>query len=141
MEKGKGLERKFYDIEKLLGGLIVFVDTFAEDDNEVLPFKLNEFNRLNIKYESVKEEIFTSLSDGEFKNFEGKITTCNEHIEKLEVRLKSLNLKYSKNSNVKLVQMRCLMLSNCALDYQNCCLHSLMGILKHGLFLKSNSKK
>ncbi|GFQ98603.1 hypothetical protein TNCT_271601 [Trichonephila clavata] len=86
MAKGKGLERKFSDTEKQLGRLIAFVDTFVEDDKEVLPFKLNQFERLNIKYESVKEEIFTSLSDEEFDNFDAKITTCNEHIEKLEVR-------------------------------------------------------
>ncbi|GFR26049.1 DUF1758 domain-containing protein [Trichonephila clavata] len=100
MAKGvKILERKFSDIEKQLSGFIAFVDTFVEDDKEVLSFKLSQFDRLNAKYESVKEEIFNSLSDGEFKNFDGKITTCNEHIEKLEVRLKSLNLKYSKNNN------------------------------------------
>ncbi|GFR19916.1 integrase catalytic domain-containing protein [Trichonephila clavata] len=99
MAKGvKILERKFSDIEKQLSGFIAFVDTFVEDDKEVLSFKLSQFDRLNAKYESVKEEIFT-LSDVEFKNFDGKITTCNEHIEKLEVRLKSLNLKYSKNNN------------------------------------------
>ncbi|GFR32400.1 DUF1758 domain-containing protein [Trichonephila clavata] len=95
----KILERKFCDIEKQLSGFIAFVDTFVEDDKEVLSFKLSQFDRLNAKYESVKEEIFTSLSDLEFNNFDGKITTCNEHIEKLEVRLKSLNLKYSKNNN------------------------------------------
>ncbi|GFR27625.1 integrase catalytic domain-containing protein [Trichonephila clavata] len=100
MAKGvKILERKFCDIEKRLSGFIAFVDTFVEDDKEVLSFKLSQFDRLNAKYESVKEEIFSSLSDGEFQNFDGKITTCNEHIEKLEVRLKSLNLKYSKNNN------------------------------------------
>ncbi|GFR18549.1 DUF1758 domain-containing protein [Trichonephila clavata] len=100
MAKGvKILERKFSDIEKQLSGFIAFVDTFVEDDKEVLSFKLSQFDRLNAKYESVKEEIFTSLSDLEFNNFDGKITTCNEHIEKLEVRLKSLNLKYSKNNN------------------------------------------
>ncbi|GFQ83066.1 integrase catalytic domain-containing protein [Trichonephila clavata] len=100
MAKGvKSLERKFSDIEKQLSGFIAFVDTFVEDDKEVLSFKLSQFDRLNAKYESVKEEIFTFLSDGEFNNFGGKITTCNEHIEKLEVRLKSLNLKYSKNNN------------------------------------------
>ncbi|GFR30072.1 DUF1758 domain-containing protein, partial [Trichonephila clavata] len=100
MAKGvKILERKLSDIEKQLSGFIAFVDTFVEDDKEVLSFKLSQFDRLNAKYESVKEEIFTSLSDGEFQNFDGKITTCNEHIEKLEVRLKSLNLKYSKNNN------------------------------------------
>ncbi|GFQ94131.1 integrase catalytic domain-containing protein [Trichonephila clavata] len=99
MAKGvKILERKFCDIEKQLSGFIAFVDTFVEDDKEVLSFKLSQFDRLNAKYESVKEEIFT-LSDIEFINFDGKITTCNEHIEKLEVRLKSLNLKYSKNNN------------------------------------------
>ncbi|GFR22721.1 hypothetical protein TNCT_458141 [Trichonephila clavata] len=99
MAKGvKILERKFSDIEKQLSGFIAFVDTFVEDDKEVLSFKLSQFDRLNGKYESVKEEIFT-LSDIEFKNFDGKINTCNEHIEKLEVRLKSLNLKYSKNNN------------------------------------------
>ncbi|GFR28973.1 integrase catalytic domain-containing protein [Trichonephila clavata] len=99
MAKGvKILERKFSDIEKQLSGFIAFVDTFVEDDKEVLSFKLSQFDRLNAKYESVKEEIST-LSDLEFKNFDGKTTTCNEHIEKLEVRLKSLNLKYSKNNN------------------------------------------
>ncbi|GFR15690.1 hypothetical protein TNCT_204931 [Trichonephila clavata] len=87
----KCLERKFSDIEKQLSGFIAFMDTFVEDDKEVLSFKLSQFDRLNAKYESVKEEIFTSLSDGEFNNFDGKITTCNKHIEKLEVRLKSLN--------------------------------------------------
>ncbi|GFQ71237.1 uncharacterized protein TNCT_657441 [Trichonephila clavata] len=82
MAKGvKILERKF-DIEKQLSGFIAFVDTFVEDDKEVLSFKLSQFDRLNAKYESVKEEIFT-LSDIEFQNFDGKITTCNEHIEKL----------------------------------------------------------
>ncbi|GFQ99061.1 integrase catalytic domain-containing protein [Trichonephila clavata] len=100
MAKGvKILERKFCDIEKQLSAFIAFVDTFVEDDKEVLSFKLSQFDRLNAKYESVKEEIFTSLSDLEFNNFDGKITTCNEHIEKLEVRLKFLNLKYSKNNN------------------------------------------
>ncbi|GFQ82791.1 uncharacterized protein TNCT_582931 [Trichonephila clavata] len=100
MAKGvKILERKFCDIEKQLSAFIAFVDTFVEDDKEVLSFKLSQFDRLNAKYESVKEEIFTSLSDLQFNNFDGKITTCNEHIEKLEVRLKSLNLKYSKNNN------------------------------------------
>ncbi|GFQ76072.1 uncharacterized protein TNCT_583141 [Trichonephila clavata] len=100
MVKGvKILERKFCDIEKQLSAFIAFVDTFVEDDKEVLSFKLSQFDRLNAKYESVKEEIFTSLSGLEFNNFDGKITTCNEHIEKLEVRLKSLNLKYSKNNN------------------------------------------
>ncbi|GFR26699.1 hypothetical protein TNCT_698371 [Trichonephila clavata] len=39
------------------------------------------------------------MSDGEFNHFNGKIPTCNEHIEKLEERLKSLNLKYNENSN------------------------------------------
>ncbi|GFR01716.1 hypothetical protein TNCT_356191 [Trichonephila clavata] len=127
MAKGvKILERKFTDIEKQLSGFIAFVDTFVEDDKEVLSFKLSQFDRLNAKYESVKEEIFT-LPDIEFKNLDGKITTCNEHIEKLEVRLKSLNLKYSKNNNETRVQMLCLMLSNRALDYQNYRFHSLMG--------------
>ncbi|GFR33997.1 uncharacterized protein TNCT_236761 [Trichonephila clavata] len=82
MAKGvKILERKFSDIEKQLSGFIAFVDTFVEDDKEVLSFKLSQFDRLNAKYESVKEEIFT-LPDIEFKNLDGKITTCNEHIEK-----------------------------------------------------------
>ncbi|GFQ79235.1 integrase catalytic domain-containing protein [Trichonephila clavata] len=85
MAKGvKILQRKFCDIEKRLSAFIAFVDTFVEDDKEVLSFKLSQFDRLNAKYESVKEEIFTSLSDLEFNNFDGKITTCNEHIEKLE---------------------------------------------------------
>ncbi|GFQ76881.1 integrase catalytic domain-containing protein [Trichonephila clavata] len=85
MAKGvKSLERKFSDIEKQLSGFIAFVDTFVEDDKEVLSFKLSQFDRLNAKYESVKEEIFSSLSDGEFNNFDGKITTCNKHTEKLE---------------------------------------------------------
>ncbi|GFR03968.1 hypothetical protein TNCT_31301 [Trichonephila clavata] len=69
----KSLERKLSDIEKQLGGFIAFVDTFVEDDKEVLSFKLIQIERLNIKYESAKEEIFTSLSDGEFNNFDGKL--------------------------------------------------------------------
>ncbi|GFR17523.1 hypothetical protein TNCT_338321 [Trichonephila clavata] len=58
MVKGKGLKRKF---EKQLGALIAFVGTSTEDDKEVLSFKLTQFERLNIKYESVEEEIFTRL--------------------------------------------------------------------------------
>ncbi|GFY56125.1 hypothetical protein TNIN_97951 [Trichonephila inaurata madagascariensis] len=99
MAKGKALERKFSDIEKQISGFITFVDTFDEDEKEVLTIKLSQLEILNIKFEEVKEEVFTSLTDAEFDKFDAKITTRNEHIQKFEVRLKSLNLKYNKNSN------------------------------------------
>ncbi|GFS66440.1 uncharacterized protein TNIN_255791 [Trichonephila inaurata madagascariensis] len=99
MAKGKALERKFSDIEKQVTVFITFVDTFDEDDKEVLTINLSQFEVFNIKFEEVKEEIFTFLTEAEFDKFDAKITTCNEHIQKLEVRLKSLNLKYNKNSN------------------------------------------
>ncbi|GFY13828.1 hypothetical protein TNCV_986001 [Trichonephila clavipes] len=86
MAKGKALERKFSDIEKQISGFITFVDTFDEDDKEVLTVKLSRLEILNIKFEEVKEEIFTSLTDAEFGKFDAKITTCNEHIQKLEIR-------------------------------------------------------
>ncbi|GFY61080.1 hypothetical protein TNIN_406711 [Trichonephila inaurata madagascariensis] len=85
MAEGKALERKFLDIEKQLGGFNAFVDTFAEDDKEVLPFELSQFERLNIKFETLKEEIFTSRIDEELDNFDAKTNTCNDHIEKLEL--------------------------------------------------------
>ncbi|GFY09046.1 hypothetical protein TNCV_4662371 [Trichonephila clavipes] len=84
MAKGKALKRKFSDIEKLISGFIMFVDTFDEDDKKVLMVKLSQLEVLNIKFKEVKEEIFTSLTNAEFDKFDAKITTCNEHIQKLK---------------------------------------------------------
>ncbi|GFQ76872.1 integrase catalytic domain-containing protein [Trichonephila clavata] len=107
---------------KQLSVFIAFVDTFVEDDKEVLSFKLSQFDRLNAKYEPVKEEIFTSLSDLEFNNFDGKITTCNEHIEKLEVldtetkRLFQMTLESTNipkgDDFLAFLNKRCLLLEN-----------------------------
>ncbi|GFY76927.1 hypothetical protein TNIN_318081 [Trichonephila inaurata madagascariensis] len=88
MAKGKALERKFSDIEKQISGFIMFVDTFDEDDKEVLEVltvKLSQLEVLNIKFEEVKGEIFTSLTDADFENFDAKITTCAMSIFKLGV--------------------------------------------------------
>ncbi|GFY40149.1 hypothetical protein TNIN_414831 [Trichonephila inaurata madagascariensis] len=85
MAKGKVLERKFSDIERQISRFITFVDTFDEDEKEVLTIKLSQLEILNIKFEEEKE-IFTSLTDAEFDKFDAKITTCNEHIQKLEER-------------------------------------------------------
>ncbi|GFY51046.1 hypothetical protein TNIN_311461 [Trichonephila inaurata madagascariensis] len=76
--------------QKTERGFIVFVETFAEDDKEVLTVKLIQLERLNVKFEALKEEIFTSVTDGEFDNFDVKITTCNKHIQKLETQKVSL---------------------------------------------------
>ncbi|GFQ97763.1 uncharacterized protein TNCT_493381 [Trichonephila clavata] len=127
MAKGvKLLERKFSDIEKQLSGFIAFVDTFVEDDKKVLSFKLSQFDRLNAKYESVKEEIFT-LSDIEFKNFDGKITTCNEHIEKLEFN-GDIETWFIFKEQFKEIIENCGLNDKQKLQYLQSC---LIGIAKH----------
>ncbi|GFR20528.1 integrase catalytic domain-containing protein [Trichonephila clavata] len=128
MAKGvKILERKFCDIEKQLSAFIAFVDTFVEDDKEVLSFKLSQFDRLNAKYESVKEEIFTSLSDLEFNNFDGKITICNEHIEKLEFN-GDIETWFIFKEQFKEIIENCGLNDKQKLQYLQSC---LIGIAKH----------
>ncbi|GFR10823.1 general transcription factor II-I repeat domain-containing protein 2 [Trichonephila clavata] len=99
MEKGcKNLERKFSDIEKQLPGLFVLVDTFAEDDKEVLPFKL-----------TFQEN--TDISDA------AQLVVLSREVNKsFQVTEKMLNLRSLKDA-----------VENC-LCKNNLCLEILFGI-------------
>ncbi|GFX90862.1 hypothetical protein TNCV_3166931 [Trichonephila clavipes] len=72
--KIKAVEWKFSDIERQVAAIKAFVDTFSEDNKEVLSYKFSQMEKLNIKYELVRDEIFTSPSHKDFDSFNAKIT-------------------------------------------------------------------
>ncbi|KAG8187427.1 hypothetical protein JTE90_009501 [Oedothorax gibbosus] len=93
------ISRKFTDFELQLKAFESFVDSFEADKKDLLNIKLEQFVKLITKYDSIKEEIYSSLSDKDFEAFENKITTCNVLQEDLEVSLKSLISKYITADN------------------------------------------
>ncbi|KAG8177807.1 hypothetical protein JTE90_021140 [Oedothorax gibbosus] len=58
--------------------------SFEVEKKDLLNIKLQKFEKLIAKYDSIKEEIYPSLSDKDFEAFENKITTCNVLHEDLE---------------------------------------------------------
>ncbi|KAG8174775.1 hypothetical protein JTE90_008570 [Oedothorax gibbosus] len=67
------ISRKFTDFELQLKAFESFVDSFEADKKDLLNIKLQHFEKLIAKYDLIKEEIYSSLSDKDFEAFENKI--------------------------------------------------------------------